>query len=192
MQQKFAIAAEDVVTTGFYRANLNLLVEPVSGADKQRRLEQWLGAKAGQPSIVYVTQQKTAEQVASRLSQRGFAASAYHAGMAADAREAMNRPAPGITSVNAHYDHYRALPAAALAQTVAADTPGKTGSGVQFVQPKDWTAARTESGSGSEPGSKEDARSPSVRPKDSSVSCSGKGRSVPSGSRFAARWPRLR
>ena len=91
MQAKFAIAAEDVVTTGFYRANLNLLVEPISGADKQRRLEQWLGAKAGQPSIVYVTQQKTAEQVAERLSQRGIAASAYHAGMAHEAREAIQR-----------------------------------------------------------------------------------------------------
>ncbi len=91
MQQKFAIAADDVVTTGFYRANLNLLVEPVSGADKQRRLEQWLGAKAGQPSIVYVTQQKTAEQVAARLSQRDIAASAYHAGIASDAREAIQR-----------------------------------------------------------------------------------------------------
>lgn len=33
---------------------------------------------------------------------------------AADARTAMNRTAPGITSVNAHYDHYRALPAAAF------------------------------------------------------------------------------
>jgi ATP-dependent DNA helicase RecQ len=91
MQQKFAIAAEDVVTTGFYRANLNLLVEPVSGANKQRRLEQWLGAKAGEPSIVYVTQQKTAEQVAERLSQRGIAASAYHAGMPHEAREAIQR-----------------------------------------------------------------------------------------------------
>ncbi|MFZ3152434.1 RecQ family ATP-dependent DNA helicase [Pseudomonas sp.] len=91
MQKKFAIAADDVVTTGFYRANLNLLVEPVAGIDKQRRLEQWLGAKAGQPSIVYVTQQKTAEQVAARLSQRGIAASAYHAGMASDAREAIQR-----------------------------------------------------------------------------------------------------
>ncbi|MBU1282554.1 MAG: RecQ family ATP-dependent DNA helicase [Gammaproteobacteria bacterium] len=91
MQQKFAIAAEDVVTTGFYRANLNLLVEPVSGADKQRRLEQWLGAKAGEPSIVYVTQQKTAEQVAARLSQRSIAASAYHAGMPHEAREAIQR-----------------------------------------------------------------------------------------------------
>jgi ATP-dependent DNA helicase RecQ len=91
MQKKFAIAADDVVTTGFYRANLNLLVEPVSGADKQRRLEHWLGAKTGQPSIVYVTQQKTAEQVAARLSQRGIAASAYHAGMVHEAREAIQR-----------------------------------------------------------------------------------------------------
>jgi ATP-dependent DNA helicase RecQ len=31
MQAKFAIAPDDVVTTGFYRPNLNLLVEPVSG-----------------------------------------------------------------------------------------------------------------------------------------------------------------
>ncbi|WP_339458486.1 RecQ family ATP-dependent DNA helicase [Pseudomonas sp. EA_105y_Pfl2_R69] len=91
MQKKFAIAAADVVTTGFYRSNLNLLVEPVGGADKQRRLIEWLGAKAGQPSIVYVTQQKTAEQVAERLSQRGIAASAYHAGMAHEAREAIQR-----------------------------------------------------------------------------------------------------
>ncbi|MHA6492134.1 RecQ family ATP-dependent DNA helicase [Pseudomonas borbori] len=91
MQAKFAIAPADVVTTGFYRPNLNLLVEPAGGADKQRRLTEWLGAKADQPSIVYVTQQKTAEQVAERLSQRGIAASAYHAGMAFDAREAIQR-----------------------------------------------------------------------------------------------------
>ncbi|MDP2244289.1 ATP-dependent DNA helicase RecQ [Pseudomonas sp.] len=91
MQAKFAIAPADVVTTGFYRPNLNLLVEPVSGADKQRRLVEWLGAKAGQPSIVYVTQQKTAEQVAERLSQCGIAASAYHAGMAHEARESIQR-----------------------------------------------------------------------------------------------------
>lgn len=91
MQKKFAIAAADVVTTGFYRANLNLLVEPVAGRDKQRRLVEWLGAKAGEPSIVYVTQQKTAEQVAAQLSQRGIAACAYHAGMPHEAREAIQR-----------------------------------------------------------------------------------------------------
>ncbi|AEF23979.1 RecQ family ATP-dependent DNA helicase [Pseudomonas fulva] len=91
MQKKFAIADEDVVTTGFYRPNLNLLVEPVAGRDKQRRLEQWLGAKAGEPSIVYVTQQKTAEQVAEQLSQQGLSVSAYHAGMGHEVREAIQR-----------------------------------------------------------------------------------------------------
>ena len=33
-------------------------------------------------------------------------------------------------------------PIAAFAQTVAADTPGKLASGVQYVQPKDWTASK--------------------------------------------------
>ncbi len=91
MQRKFAIAAEDVVTTGFYRPNLNLLVEPVSGFNKPRRLVEWLADRAGQPTIVYVTQQKTAEQVAEHLAQRGFPASAYHAGMAHELRESIQR-----------------------------------------------------------------------------------------------------
>ncbi|KZX58635.1 recombinase RecQ [Stutzerimonas frequens] len=91
MQAKFAIAADDVVTTGFYRPNLNLLVEPVSGLGKPRRLVEWLADRAGQPTIVYVTQQKTAEQVAEHLAQRGFPASAYHAGMAHEVRESIQR-----------------------------------------------------------------------------------------------------
>ena len=91
MQARFAIAADDVVTTGFYRANLNLLVEPVRGQDKRRRLVQWLGERAGQPSIVYVTLQKTAEQIAQHLSQHGLAAEAYHAGLPHDQREAIQR-----------------------------------------------------------------------------------------------------
>ncbi|SNS65326.1 ATP-dependent DNA helicase, RecQ-like [Pseudomonas segetis] len=91
MQQKFEIAEADVVTTGFYRPNLNLWVEPVAGADKQRRLVEWLSAKAGQPSIVYVTQQKTAEQVADLLAAKGFPASAYHAGMPHERRESIQR-----------------------------------------------------------------------------------------------------
>jgi ATP-dependent DNA helicase RecQ len=91
MQRKFAIAAADVITTGFYRANLNLLVEPVRGDDKRRRLVEWLAPRAGQPSIVYVTQQKSAEQIAEHLSRHGIAASAYHAGMAHEQREAIQR-----------------------------------------------------------------------------------------------------
>ncbi|AZC22000.1 RecQ family ATP-dependent DNA helicase [Pseudomonas sessilinigenes] len=91
MQARFAIAAGDVVTTGFYRPNLNLLVEPVRGADKRKRLVQWLGERAGQPSIVYVTLQKTAEQIAEYLGQQGIAAQAYHAGLPHEERESIQR-----------------------------------------------------------------------------------------------------
>jgi len=91
MQTKFAIAAADVVCTGFYRANLNLKVEPVSGQGKLRRLVQWLAVRADQPSIVYVTLQKTAEQVAQHLSQHGVAAHAYHAGMVHEQRESVQK-----------------------------------------------------------------------------------------------------
>lgn len=91
MQAKFAIAAADVVTTGFYRPNLNLLVEPVRSADKRRRLVEWMGARPGQPSIVYVTLQKTAEHIAEHLVRNGVQAEAYHAGLPHEQREAIQR-----------------------------------------------------------------------------------------------------
>jgi ATP-dependent DNA helicase RecQ len=91
MQRKFAIAPGDVVTTGFYRPNLTLLVEPTRGQDKRRRLVQWLRERAGQPTIVYVTLQKTAEFVAAHLAQNGIPAQAYHAGLVHDKRESIQR-----------------------------------------------------------------------------------------------------
>jgi len=91
MQAKFAIDSADVVSTGFYRANLHLRVEPVRGADKLRRLVNWLGERSGQPSIVYVTLQKTAEQVADYLNQHGVAASAYHAGLEHEQRDHLQK-----------------------------------------------------------------------------------------------------
>ena len=91
IQAKFAIAPDDVVTTGFYRPNLNLLVEPVNGADKRRRLVQWMSERANQPSIVYVTLQKTAEQIAEHLNRNGIQAEAYHAGLPHDKREGIQQ-----------------------------------------------------------------------------------------------------
>ncbi|QJD60951.1 RecQ family ATP-dependent DNA helicase [Pseudomonas sp. gcc21] len=91
MQRKFGISDADVITTGFYRPNLNLLVEPVTGADKRQRLVEWLGARSAEPGIVYVTQQQTAEDVASYLSQHGIHAAAYHAGMEHERRERIQR-----------------------------------------------------------------------------------------------------
>ena len=91
MQAKFAIAETDVITTGFYRANLNLWVEPVSGAAKRQRLVQWMNGRIGQPSIVYVTLQRTAEQIAEHLIQHGISANAYHAGLPHEQREGIQR-----------------------------------------------------------------------------------------------------
>ncbi|MCF4995490.1 RecQ family ATP-dependent DNA helicase [Pseudomonas syringae] len=91
MQSRFAIAEHDVVTTGFYRPNLNLSVEPVRGQDKRQRLVDWMSERANQPSIVYVTLQKTAEHIAEHLERNGIQAEAYHAGLPYEKREAIQK-----------------------------------------------------------------------------------------------------
>ncbi|TXT38651.1 MAG: ATP-dependent DNA helicase RecQ [Comamonadaceae bacterium] len=91
MQAKFGIATPDVVCTGFYRPNLNLTVEPVSSQHKLPRLLAWLAQRPQQPSIVYVTLQHTAEQVAEHLSRYGVAAQAYHAGLGNEQRVAIQQ-----------------------------------------------------------------------------------------------------
>ncbi|HET8790130.1 MAG TPA: RecQ family ATP-dependent DNA helicase, partial [Modicisalibacter sp.] len=85
MRERFSIDQGDVTTTGFYRDNLNLLVEPADSDRKPRALVDWLRPRLGiaqpQPTIVYVTLQKTAERIAAYLSKAGFYAQAYHAGL---------------------------------------------------------------------------------------------------------------
>ncbi|NVF13468.1 RecQ family ATP-dependent DNA helicase [Vreelandella maris] len=94
MRDKFAIAPEHIVTTGFYRPNLELLVAPAM-EDRQQQLVEWLrpqmhpGSEA--PTIIYVTLQQTAEQVASALKAQGIAAQAYHAGLDSQRRDEIQR-----------------------------------------------------------------------------------------------------
>ena len=87
MAERFAIAPEHIVQTGFYRQNLDLSVVACSEDQKQAQLlqvlnqqqQQWRGQ---QPSgVIYVTLQHTAEQVANFLAQQGINAKAYHAGL---------------------------------------------------------------------------------------------------------------
>ncbi|WP_346795741.1 RecQ family ATP-dependent DNA helicase [Halomonas sp. Bachu 37] len=84
MRETFAIAPDNVITTGFYRPNLELLVAPAVG-DRQQQLIDWLKPQmpAGNeaPTIIYVTLQQTAERVAKALTAQGIAAQAYHAGL---------------------------------------------------------------------------------------------------------------
>lgn len=90
MGEKFAIAPDNVITTGFYRSNLELLVAPAM-EDRQQQLINWLkpqmqpGSEA--PTIIYVTLQQTAEQVAKALAAQGIAAQAYHAGLDSQRRD---------------------------------------------------------------------------------------------------------
>jgi len=91
MQTKFAIAPNDIVRTGFYRPNLSLLMHPIAQQNKSNALSRWLNKKAGESSIVYVTLQHTAEEVAATLQQTGINATAYHAGMESDKRQQIQR-----------------------------------------------------------------------------------------------------
>src|SRR5688500_8890104 len=82
----FAIAAEDVVQTGLYRPNLSLHVTPVESSARDALLLDRLRSRPRGPTIVYVTLQKTAEDVASGLAAAGLPARPYHAGMDAELR----------------------------------------------------------------------------------------------------------
>ncbi|WP_415881608.1 ATP-dependent DNA helicase RecQ [Neptuniibacter sp. QD34_54] len=80
MAQRFNIATEHIVQTGFYRSNLDLSVLPVNEGDKKAKLAHVVATQNG-AGIVYVTLQQTAEEVANHLQRQGIAAVAYHAGL---------------------------------------------------------------------------------------------------------------
>ncbi|UNP90003.1 RecQ family ATP-dependent DNA helicase [Aeromonas encheleia] len=81
MQAKFAIEEEDLVVTGFYRANLDLAVIPLAGPARDGWLRDELQRDPKSPTIVYVTLQHSAQQCADQLQAIGIRASAYHAGL---------------------------------------------------------------------------------------------------------------
>lgn len=88
MAAKFSIADQHTVRTGFYRANLDLSVVPVTSLEKNQALLTRVQGQRG-PGIIYVTLQKTAEQVADFLTQNRVTARAYHAGFDSDKRQSI-------------------------------------------------------------------------------------------------------
>jgi ATP-dependent DNA helicase RecQ len=86
MCSKFDITDQHVVQTGFYRANLDLNIVPVTAQQKDVLLNQLIKQQNG-TGIVYVTLQHTAESIANYLSQSGLKAAAYHAGFDSDKRK---------------------------------------------------------------------------------------------------------
>src|SRR4051812_6884121 len=85
----FGIDAERHVQTSFRRPNLHLRVTPCPTAQKPVALAKRLASAKVRPAVVYVTFQKTADEVAARLAKAGLAARAYHAGMKNEERDAV-------------------------------------------------------------------------------------------------------
>jgi ATP-dependent DNA helicase RecQ len=88
MAGAFDIVPEDMTNTGFYRPNLELRVTACRDAERPDLLVERLKARPPGATIVYVSLQRHAEEVAEHLQKAGFSAAAYHAGMASDKRVA--------------------------------------------------------------------------------------------------------
>ncbi|OOE99691.1 recombinase RecQ, partial [Salinivibrio sp. MA427] len=86
MQTKFAIPANNITLTGFYRPNLHLNVVAVEETQKRQALVEQLKPDPDLPTVIYVTQQQTAENIAQWLQSQHISATAYHAGMSHDVR----------------------------------------------------------------------------------------------------------
>ncbi len=84
--RQFDISADCAVRTGFYRANLNIVTQVVNTETRDQILLKQIQTQPPATVIVYVTQQKTAEQVASQLADAGLPARAYHAGLKTELR----------------------------------------------------------------------------------------------------------
>ncbi|MEX2607222.1 MAG: ATP-dependent DNA helicase RecQ [Kiritimatiellia bacterium] len=82
----FEISPEAYIHTGFHRPNLVMHMTPCSASERDSLLLRRLKERPQGATIVYVTLQKTAEEVADRLSRAGHPARAYHAGLDSELR----------------------------------------------------------------------------------------------------------
>ena len=80
IRRAFDIDAADHVQNSFLRPNLSYRITPCSAGDRLEVLTNRL-LERRETAIVYVTLQKTAEEVASHLRKSGLKALAYHAGL---------------------------------------------------------------------------------------------------------------
>jgi ATP-dependent DNA helicase RecQ len=86
VRSAFNVAAEDYVYTGFYRPNLKLSVLHVTQNDRRQLLLTQIKKRPAGATIVYVTLQRTAEEIARFLKDNGLPATAYHAGLKSEDR----------------------------------------------------------------------------------------------------------
>ncbi|XZE21484.1 RecQ family ATP-dependent DNA helicase [Pirellulaceae bacterium SH449] len=82
----FGIEEENVICTPFYRPNLQIRFRVSNAKQRAKELLERLTSLPRGSTIIYVTTQKTSEEVAHWLTENGFAAQAYHAGLEDDLR----------------------------------------------------------------------------------------------------------
>ena len=86
IREALAIPAEGAILASAYRPNLFLEINPTRPADRLAALTSRLRERPPGSTIVYVTLQRTAEEVAEALARAGLPARAYHAGMRPEQR----------------------------------------------------------------------------------------------------------
>ncbi|MBI2945488.1 MAG: ATP-dependent DNA helicase RecQ, partial [Candidatus Wallbacteria bacterium] len=83
---QLAMRTPEMLVTGFHRTNLFLSVADAGAAPERLSAMRAEIRRAGLPGIVYCATRKAAEQAAGMLSQAGYKALLYHAGLADDER----------------------------------------------------------------------------------------------------------
>ncbi len=86
IQRAFGIEPGDVASVSFHRPNLELHALGCASRDRFNLLLDRVRSRPPGPSIVYVTLQKTAEEVARFLAGSDVPAEAYHAGLGPEVR----------------------------------------------------------------------------------------------------------
>ncbi len=84
--REFRVDEGCAVRTGFYRPNLHLRVTPVEEEERDETLVARLQARPRGATIIYVTLQRTAVEVAGRLTAAGVESRPYHAGLPTEVR----------------------------------------------------------------------------------------------------------
>ena len=87
IREAFGIAEDDAIRTSFFRPNLHLKSTVVDADEQYPTLLSRLQERPRGSTLIYVTLQRTAEEIAEQLTEDGLEATAYHAGMKPEQRE---------------------------------------------------------------------------------------------------------
>lgn len=91
IRQVFSIREEDIVRTRFFRPNLQLYSAAVTEAQRNAYLLDKLKGRPEGPTLIYVTTQRTAGEIAEYLRENELDADAYHAGLPSEKRDAIQQ-----------------------------------------------------------------------------------------------------